>query len=156
LATAIEQTTTGATVPDRPWWVVGQGAAALAAGMGAGRAVHTPILPVMHAQTGLSTQLGAELATANYLGYLIGALAAIVAPVRIRSRLTLRLSLMVLVGTLALMPATHVGTLWLVVRVVAGIVSALIFVNAANTMLTGLRTHAHQLRPSAQQHRRPS
>ena len=64
----------------KPWRVVGQGAAALAGGMGIGRFAYTPILPIMHAQAGLTPRLGAALATANYTGYLAGALAAIVVP----------------------------------------------------------------------------
>lgn len=68
MAAVIERTagSTGATSPDRPWRIVGQGAAALAAGMGVGRFAYTPILPLMHVQAGLSPQLGAQLATANY------------------------------------------------------------------------------------------
>ncbi|MDV9179012.1 YbfB/YjiJ family MFS transporter, partial [Streptomyces sp. W16] len=58
-----------------PWAHVVRVAAALAAGMGVGRFVYTPLLPLMHAQAGLSTDAGAHLATANYVGYLVGALA---------------------------------------------------------------------------------
>ncbi|HEY0687675.1 MAG TPA: YbfB/YjiJ family MFS transporter, partial [Kribbella sp.] len=101
--------TAGAGSPVRPWRIVGQGGAALTAGMGIGRFAYTPILPLMHAQAGLSPKLGAELATANYLGYLVGSLAAIAAPALVRSRSTLRVALLVLIGTLVLMPSTHVG-----------------------------------------------
>lgn len=135
----------GAASPDRPWRIVGQGAAALAAGMGVGRFAYTPILPLMHAQAGLSAQAGAQLATANYIGYLVGAVAAIVAPALVRSRSTLRLALLVLIATLALMPATQIGGLWFVLRLVAGIASAMIFVIAASAMLARLRSHAGHL-----------
>ena len=129
----------------RTWRTVGQGAAALAAGMGIGRFAYTPFLPLMHAQAGLSPQLGAELATANYIGYLVGTVAAIVAPALARSQSTLRLALLVLVATLALMPTTHVGTLWFVLRLLAGVMSALIFVITASAVLFGLRDGAHHV-----------
>ena len=61
-----------------PWTLVLQAAAALAASMGIGRFAYTPILPLMHTQAGLSAQYGSALATANYAGYLAGALLGIV------------------------------------------------------------------------------
>jgi MFS family permease len=113
--------------------------------MGVGRFIYTPILPLMHAQVGLSPQLGAQLATANYAGYLAGAVAGIVAPALVRSRSALRLSLTVVVATLAAMPLFSTGPAWIVLRFVAGAASAPIFMIAATALLTGLRTHGQQL-----------
>ena len=76
--------------PDRRWRVVAEGAAGLAVSMGIGRFVYTPILPLMHAQAGLSAESGSALATANYLGYLAGALLAIFVPALVRSALAYR------------------------------------------------------------------
>jgi MFS family permease len=128
-----------------PWTHVAQAGAALAAGMGVGRFVYTPILPLMHAQAGLSSAAGAHLATANYVGYLAGALAGILLPSLVRSPLVLRGSLVVLTGSLAGMAVTQSTTAWLVLRLVAGVASALIFVIAASSLLGHLREHPAHL-----------
>jgi MFS family permease len=128
-----------------PWGHVAQAAAALAAGMGVGRFVYTPILPLMHAQAGLSAGSGADLATANYIGYLVGALAGILAPALVRSPVLLRASLIALTGSLATMPATHSTAVWIVVRLLAGVASALIFVIAVSSLHSHLREHPAHL-----------
>lgn len=128
-----------------PWGVVAQGAAALAVGMGVGRFVYTPILPLMEHQAGMSASMGSDLATANYAGYLAGALLGIFVPGVARSRLALRTSLLVIVATLALMPVTENSGLWLALRLIAGIASALLFVIASSAMLARLHRGAQQL-----------
>ncbi|MFF0291154.1 YbfB/YjiJ family MFS transporter [Streptomyces sp. NPDC005262] len=128
-----------------PWTHVAQAAAALAAGMGVGRFVYTPILPLMHSQAGLSSAAGANLATANYIGYLGGALLGIALPALVRSPAILRGSLIVLTGSLAAMPSTHSDTVWIVLRLLAGLASALIFVVAVSSVLSRLRDHPAHL-----------
>ncbi|MFJ4782353.1 YbfB/YjiJ family MFS transporter [Streptomyces sp. NPDC088794] len=128
-----------------PWPHVLRTATALAAAMGVGRFVYTPILPLMHAQAGLSAGAGANLATANYVGYLIGALAGTLAPALVRSRAVLRGSLLLLTGTLAAMPVTHGPAVWGVLRLLAGVASALVFVIAVNALLNHLRDHPAHL-----------
>lgn len=134
-----------AGAPHSPWRHVAQAAAALAAGMGVGRFVYTPILPLMHAGAGLSASAGANLATANYVGYLLGALVGILAPAVVRSRALLRASLVVLTGTLAAMPATHDTAVWCALRLLAGVASALIFVIAVSSLLSHLREYPAHL-----------
>jgi MFS family permease len=128
-----------------PWGHVLQAAAALAAGMGVGRFVYTPILPLMHAQAGLSASAGASLAIANYAGYLVGALAGILVPRLVRSRAVLRISLILLTATLLAMPLTHVVAAWWALRMLAGVASALVFVIAASSLLSHLRGHPAHL-----------
>jgi len=128
-----------------PWGHVLQAAAALAAGMGVGRFVYTPILPLMHAQAGLSASAGASLATANYVGYLCGALAGILIPRLVRSRAVLRISLILLTATLLAMPLTHAVTAWWALRLLAGVASAMVFVIAASSLLSHLRGHPAHL-----------
>ncbi|MCF3964400.1 YbfB/YjiJ family MFS transporter [Streptomyces fuscigenes] len=113
--------------------------------MGVGRFVYTPILPLMHEQAGLTAGAGANLATANYLGYLAGALIGSVSPGLVRSRAVLRGSFAALVVTLAAMPLTHSTGLWLGLRFVAGLASALVFVIAVTSLLGRLRGHAAHL-----------
>jgi MFS family permease len=127
------------TVVRTQWLHVGRSAAALAASMGIGRFVFTPILPLMVAQAGLSAQNGAELATANYVGYLVGALAGAL-PV-FRRREVARASLVITVLALAAMPLTSSVAIWLGLRFVAGIASAVTFVAAAGSALHHLRGH---------------
>lgn len=128
-----------------PWGHVAQAAAALATGMGVGRFVYAPILPLMHAQAGLSAGAGANLATVNYIGYLVGALAGTLAPMLVRSAVILRTSLIALTGSLAAMPATHSTAVWIVLRLLAGITSALIFVIAVSSLHSHLREHPAHL-----------
>jgi MFS family permease len=110
-------------------------AAALAAAMGIGRFVYTPILPLMQGQAGLSASAGALLATANYAGYLVGAVVGIVAPAVVGSRCTLRVGLVVLVATLAAMPVVSGTPSWFALRFGAGVASAVVFVIAVSAML---------------------
>ncbi|MEU1622226.1 YbfB/YjiJ family MFS transporter [Streptomyces sp. NPDC005722] len=128
-----------------PWGHVVRAAAALAAAMGVGRFVYTPILPLMHAQARLTAGAGAHLATANYVGYLVGALAGTFLPRLTRSAAVLRGSLLVLVVSLAAMPLTHTTAVWLVLRLVAGAVSATVFVIAVSALLGRLREHPAHL-----------
>jgi MFS family permease len=131
--------------PDRRWRVVAEGAAGLAVSMGIGRFVYTPILPLMHAQAGLSAEFGSALATANYLGYLAGALLAIFVPALVRSALAYRAGLVVVIVSVALMGATESHAAWFALRLVAGLASALVFVIAVSAMLARLRSHGEHL-----------
>ena len=135
----------GKARPAAPWPIVVQTAAALAVSMGIGRFVYTPILPLMHAQAGLSAEGGSTLATANYTGYLAGAVAGIFVPALVRSALVLRAGLVVLIATVALMAATTRPEVWFTLRLVAGAASAFVFVIAVSAMLSRLRGHAQHL-----------
>ena len=117
---------------------VARSAAALAAAMGIGLFVYTPILPLMTAQAGVTPHTAATLATANYVGYLAGALAGSVWPLLARSVIACRLSLALLVASLAGMPLADTVSEWIALRALAGVASALVFVIAVNNLLEHL------------------
>lgn len=118
---------------------VAAGAAALAAAMGVGRFVFTPIIPVMGAGAGLSTADAGLLAAANYLGYLVGCVLAAAPVVRRHRGAFLTAGLVLTVLTLAAMPVSGSFAVWSVARGVSGIASAFAFVTAADLVLALLR-----------------
>jgi len=129
-------------MPTSAWLSIARAAAALAAAMGIGRFAYTPILPLMTGHAGLTAQAAGQLATANYVGYLIGAVGAAVSPRLARSVAVCRASLVILVATLAAMTLSTNVIEWGALRLVAGIASALVFVIAVNTLMDhGHRAH---------------
>jgi MFS family permease len=104
------------------------GFAALAVAMGVGRFAFTPLLPMMQADSGLSLAAGGWLASANYLGYLIGALSARFFP---RSGSVIRVGLLVIAGTTLAMGITHQPAVWAALRLAAGMASAWVLVHVS-------------------------
>ena len=104
------------------------GLAALAVAMGIGRFAFTPLLPMMHADAGLSLAAGGWLASANYLGYLLGALSA---GFFRRSGSVIRLGLLVIAGTTLAMGITHQPAAWAALRLAAGMASAWVLVHVS-------------------------
>lgn len=105
-------------------------ALALAAAMGIGRFAFTPVWPLMADEGGLSLAQGSWIASANYAGYLLGALAAVVWPVR-HARVQLALSLLAVALLTLAMPLTHNVAVWCVLRLAAGYASASAFICVA-------------------------
>ena len=112
------------------------GLVALAVAMGVGRFAFTPLLPLMQADAGLTLTEGSWLASANYLGYLFGALATIWlrAPphVMVRTGLVATGLLTMAVGFV------HGFELWWVLRFASGLASAWVLVYASAMTLERL------------------
>jgi len=106
------------------------GLIATAVAIGIGRFAFTPLLPMMQADAGVSLAAGGWLASANYLGYLLGALMPLA--IRMPAANTIRAGLVIIgLATLAMGLAENF-TAWVVLRAVAGVACAwvLIFVFA--------------------------
>ena len=122
------------------------GIVALAAAMGIGRFAYTPILPAMLAEGRLDTTQAGLLASANYAGYLVGALAVALAVPRSAQTLVLRVSAIAVAATTALMAVTTGLAAWGLVRFASGLASAGVFVLASGLVLDALRQQGQAAR----------
>ena len=104
-----------------PVQVTAAGLAALAVAMGIGRFAFTPLLPMMQEDAGVSLAQGGQLAAANYIGYLAGALLAM-RPAR--SEVAIRGALLAIAFSTLAMGYTHGMLAWTLLRATAGIASA--------------------------------
>lgn len=129
-----------------PWPVALAGLLSLAIAMGIGRFAFTPVLPMMLHDRVVDLAGGSWLATANYLGYWIGAMACAVQPALWRRwprapapvhTAVVRAGL-VATALLTLAMALPVPALWPLWRFAAGVVSALVFVFVSGWCLARL------------------
>jgi MFS family permease len=112
-----------------PGAVAAAGLVALAVAMGIGRFAFTPILPMMQQEHGLTVAEGGWLASANYAGYLLGALSAM-AP-RARPAAGIRAGLVLIAVVTIGMGIEQTFSMWLGLRALAGIGSAWVLVFAS-------------------------
>ncbi|MGH8457219.1 MAG: YbfB/YjiJ family MFS transporter, partial [Stenotrophobium sp.] len=103
------------------------GLAALAIAMGVGRFAFTPLLPMMRADAGLSLAAAGWLASANYLGYLLGALTA----ARLPASVAIRGGLLLIAAVTFGMGIGQDFIFWLALRLLAGIASAWVLVQVS-------------------------
>jgi len=101
----------------------------LAVAMGIGRFAFTPLLPLMQQDAGLTLVQGSWLATANYAGYLAGAVICISAPPR--PARAVQWGLMSIAAFTLGMAVTDNFWLWLVLRFFAGAASAFVLVGVS-------------------------
>lgn len=114
------------------------GMLALAVAMGIGRFAFTPLLPMMQDDHALGVTDGAWLATANYAGYLAGALIAMTTAVYPAAAICGGL---IAIGLATLgMGFTDNYAAWLALRAIAGVASAWIMVYASSWCLQQLAT----------------
>lgn len=114
------------------------GAAALALAMGIGRFAYTPVLPAMQAATGFGAATAGWIAGWNYLGYLLGALAASLVAARESRTQVLLASVAASVLTTAAMGFTTSVALWCALRFASGLASAGVLVISSSIVLETL------------------
>ena len=135
-ATVSEVAEAAAVTPRSAVWpTVAAGLLALAVAMGIGRFAFTPILPAMRDAFALPPAVLGALASTNYLGYLLGALAGATPVLGRWSDTILRGCLLAVVVTTALMAATSAVPVWLALRFLAGLASAGVFVYGSAVIL---------------------
>lgn len=111
------------------------GICTLIVAMGIGRFAYTPILPEMQAALGLNHAQTGFLASLNYLGYLIGALAAGYVTSGPARTAAFRLALLLSAATTGLMAASEWFAFWGLLRLSSGIISGLLFVFSADMVM---------------------
>jgi MFS family permease len=130
----------------KPWRFTAAGLLSLAAAMGIGRFAFTPLLPMMLADGVLDLPAASWLASANYFGYLVGALLCTFQPWiwrRLGSPPPPRPTAMVRGGLaatalLTLGMAMQLPAAWPVLRFAAGVASAFVFVYTSGWCLAQL------------------
>lgn len=111
------------------------GAVAMAAAMGFGRFSYTPILPGMMVGVPFSAADAGFIASANFVGYLVGAVLAAYGWAAGRERLLALLSLLATSILLAAMAATDSVLLFAIIRFLAGVASAFTLVFSSAIVL---------------------
>jgi predicted MFS family arabinose efflux permease len=124
--------------PDRSAALAFGGLAAMAAAIGIGRFVYTPVLPVMLTALGWSKSDAGVIASANFLGYLIGAMLASLSFAAVRPRWWLLAALLVSSATTAAMALSSNIIVFVVFRFVGGAASAFVIVCASTLVLEQL------------------
>jgi predicted MFS family arabinose efflux permease len=114
------------------------GLIAMAVGLGVGRFVYTPILPPMLAALGLSKSTAGLIASANFAGYLAGALGATRATLPGSRRRWLLGALLASAATTAAMGLTRSVAAFLALRFLGGVASALALILASALVLDRL------------------
>lgn len=116
------------------------GLLSLAAAIGIGRFIYTPILPFMVEDLGLSKSEAGLIASANFLGYLLGALLAALPGIPGSRRAWLLAALAGSAITTGAMALTQSIALFLVLRLAGGVASAFVMVYASALVLERLAT----------------
>jgi predicted MFS family arabinose efflux permease len=129
---------------DRPVALAFGGLAAIAAAIGIGRFVYTPILPAMMSALGWSKSDAGLVASANLLGYFAGALLAGWPFAIARPRFWLLAGLAISAGSTAAMGLPSDIVSFIGLRFIGGVASAFVIVCSATLVLERLSLSGHR------------
>jgi len=111
------------------------GALSLAAGLGIGRFVYTPLLPMMLGEGTLTTTAAGFVASVHYTGYLLGAVALIFTGARLGGRGVLLATLLVNAVAVAGVAASS-SLVWIAsMRFISGVAGAAVLVLASRLVI---------------------
>lgn len=112
------------------------GAITMAVVMGIGRFFFTPVLPAMMSDLSIGPTQAGYIASANYAGYLFGAVVAGFGWAEGKERLVAIYSLIATIVLLALMAVTSDILTFVIIRFLAGVASALAMILASSLVLS--------------------
>lgn len=129
-----------------PWPIALAGLVSLAVAMGLGRFAFTPLLPMMLNDGVVDLPVASWLASANYLGYMLGAMLCTLQPwlwarfkwLPLLAYSSLVRAGLVATGVLTLAMAWQFPAAWPVLRFAAGVTSAVVFVYTSGWCLSHL------------------
>lgn len=126
---------------DSPLKIVIGGMVALIVVMGIGRFAYTPILPLMQNARLFEEQVAGYLASANYFGYLLGAICAGIMKWRKGKQFYVSVYLLISFLTTITMGLTEHWIAWFTLRFISGFASGLVFVFASSIVMDALSMH---------------
>lgn len=111
------------------------GMLAMIVSMGIGRFSFTPMLPIMQQAVHFGDDIAGQLAGANYLGYLLGAIACPFLSGARQKSIFYRVCLLLVVASLLLLPLFDGFSAWAGLRFITGFASAGIFILVSSGVL---------------------
>lgn len=114
------------------------GCLAMVVAMGIGRFYYTPMLPLMQREYGFDAAVAGLIASANFGGYLVGSIAASMLAPGVTRVWVFRLALIGSVATTAAMGLTDSTPMWIALRTLSGIASALAMIAGAGMVAEAL------------------
>lgn len=114
------------------------GCLAMVVVMGIGRFYYTPMLPLMQREYGFDAAIAGLIASANFAGYLFGSIAASMFGPGVTRLRVFRLALVGSVATTAAMGLTDSIPVWIALRTLSGVSSALAMIAGAGIVAEAL------------------